>query len=99
MKTKPIKASELAAVEVQLLQETFPDLCWMEPSDWQAVAAFADWDRWFDEADGWKGEREATLRRLLSDRAIRIELRTDCRKYFGELNVTNILDPTDETWA
>lgn len=80
----------LTDTEVQLLGRTFSELDWMKPADWQAVAAFNDWRAWIDEGE--------ELRRLLKRRKNRIEVRRDCRAYFGDANVPNINDPEQAMW-
>lgn len=81
----------LSAAEVKALTECFPELSWMKPEDWQKVAEYAGWRAWLDE-------QEQSCEELLRDRKQRIAVRWTCRCYFGEENVPNINDPTDETW-
>ena len=94
---------QLTEKDVGELQFRFPELSWMTPDDWQNVATFVDWSPWLDaEADRctW-GEPDLSMRVQIVTklRKNRIKIRSDCRSYFGELNVDNINDPDDPTWA
>lgn len=96
----------LTQEEVRNLTSAFPELSWMKAKDWQSVAAFTDLRTRIDEAaiqetprpEAWP-DYAGVLPRLLQIRAWRVEIRKDCRSYFGEANVDNINDPTDPTWA
>jgi hypothetical protein len=100
------KKETLVKKEVAALTERFPELSWMKPTDWQSVASFADWRSWLDESalnednqtENWP-DYEGILSRLLKHRSNRVEIRKDCRSYFGADNVPNINDPEDPTWA
>ncbi len=93
----------LTEKDVGELRFRFPELSWIKLDDWQNVATFADWDTWFDEeADRctW-GEPDLSCRvQIITKlRKNRIQIRQDCRSYFGEQNVDNINDPDDPTRA
>ena len=96
----------LTLAEVAALADAFPELSWMKPEDWQRVASFADWRTWLDDValneeprpSDWP-DYDGILERLLQKRKWRIEVRKDCRAYFGIANVGNINDPGDATWA
>jgi hypothetical protein len=93
---------EMEEVELAELARVFPELDWMKPKDWQAVAAFADWNSWVEEfayREGYAHDSDTALRRMLKLRENRVKVREDCRSYFGEENVPNINDPDEPTWA
>ena len=96
----------LTKTELQALTGAFPELSWITEADWKAVADHNDWRDWLDEAalnesprpKNWP-DYTGILSRLLGVRRWRVEIRKDCRRYFGKNNVENINDPDDATWA
>ena len=89
----------LAETELAIFVATFPELSWV---DWQAVASFVDWRAWIDETAfnrSLLGREDLALRQLLGTRKNRIEVRKDCRSYYGAEQVQNINDPSDPKWA
>lgn len=89
--------------EIAALTETFPELSWIKPEDWQSVAASAGWRDWLDELL-WREEPQhadeaGILGRLLKHRQHRRVIRYDCLQHWGPENVDNINDPGDPTWT
>jgi len=91
----------LTPEDIAELERVLPELDWMKPADWQAVASFADWRTWMVDfvLDEPFEHDTHLLRRMLKLRANRVKVRQDCRSYFGEENVPNINDPDEPAWA
>lgn len=88
--------------EFQEVEKTFPELDWMGRDDWKAVAQFSDWETWVNEwawREGFEYDDDRVFYRMLKLRENRVQVRKDCRSYFGKENVPNINDPDEPTWA
>ena len=92
----------LTEEELAELSRVFPEMDWMDPEDWQKVAAFAGWRSWVDDfhwQEDFDHDETRTFSRMLKLRENRIQVRKDCRSYYGVASVPNINDTEQETWT